>query len=157
MNPLMQQLLSKSLNPILDQRLPAEKFAAEDWYIGSSDIEGQGVFAGRDFDDGDIIGLAMTSGDEDEWGSKIWNLTTLARHCNHQSNNNVIIKRRNDQFDLVASKPIKQDDELVSNYYQVSRASGPHSRMMWDGKDVPAANFDDYIEKESGDNATENS
>jgi hypothetical protein len=155
MNPLTQRLASKSSNPILDQRLPREKLAAESWYIGSSDIEGQGVFAGQDFAEGDVIGLAMTTGDEDEWGSKIWNLTTLARYCNHQANNNVIIKKRNGQFDLVAYKPISQDDELVSNYYQVSREIGPRSRMVWNGKDIPASNFDDYIEKESDDNGTE--
>jgi len=155
MNSLTQRLPAKSLNPILDQRLPFEKQASEDWYIASSDIEGQGVFAGRDFEPGDRIGLAMTDGDEDEWSSKIWNLTALSRHCNHQSDNNVIVEKVVDSdtphFDMIASKPISQDDELVSNYYQVSRAIGPHSRMQWEGKDVPSSDFEDYVERETDD------
>lgn len=150
MNSLMQRLSAESSNPILDQRLPVEKRAEEGWYIGSSDIDGQGVFAGRDYEAGESIGLAMTPGDEDEWSAKIWNLTTLARYCNHQANNNVQIQKEDGKFELVASKPISQDDELVASYYQVSRALGPHTRMMWDGKDVPASdNFDDYVEKEA--------
>jgi hypothetical protein len=148
MNSLTQHLPCKSSSPVLDQFLPAEKQAEEDWYIGSSDIEGQGVFAGKDYEVGDTIGLAMTPGDEDEWSAKIWNLTTLARHCNHQSKNNVEVKKVDGKFDLVALQPISQDDELVSDYYQVSRTMGPHSRMMWDGKDVPVTDLDGYIEKE---------
>ena len=115
-------------------------------------LQGQGVFAGRDFDAGEVIGVAMTAGDKDDWDAKIWNLTLLARKCNHQTvSNNVEIKKKDDQFDLVALKPISQDDELVSSYYQVSRAMGPHSRMMWEGKDVPASNFEDFDEKEVSD------
>ena len=157
MTSLTQRLFSGSECPALAQRLPVEKqAAADDWYIGDSDIQGQGVFAGRDFDAGEVIGVAMTAGDNDDWDSKIWNLTLLARKCNHQTNsNNVEIKKKDDQFDLVALKPISQDDELVSSYYQVSRAIGPHSRMMWDGEDVPSSDFEDFIEKEPGDDGKE--
>lgn len=151
MNPLTQRLPSKSDQPILDQRCVWEKSAKEAWYIGPSDIEGQGVFAGSDFDAGDFIGVAMTDGGEDEWSSKIWNLTVLGRRCNHQNNNNVVIKKNGDKFDMVASKPISQDDELVADYRQVTRAAGPHSRMMWNGKDIPESDLSEMIEKEKDD------
>jgi len=156
MSSLTQHLFSGSQYSVLAQRLPAEKQASDDWYIGDSDIQGQGVFAGRDFDKGDVIGVAMTAGGDDYWDVKIWNLTLLARKCNHQTNgNNVEIKKKGDLFELVALRPIKQDDELVSSYYQVSRAIGPHSRMMWEGKDVPASNFEDFVEKGVSDGGKE--
>jgi hypothetical protein len=148
MTALTQRLFSVPDCPSLLQRLATEKqAAATGWYIGDSDIQGQGVFAGRDFDTGDVIGVALTSGGEDDYGSKIWNLTLLAQKCNHQTNNNVEIRKQADQFDLVASSPISQDDELVSSYYQVSRAIGPRSRMMWEGEDVPSSDLEGFVEK----------
>lgn len=156
MAALTQHLFSESASPALSQRLPAEKRASDNWYVGDSDIQGQGVFAGRDFEDDEVIGVAMTAGDEDEWGSKIWNLTLLARKCNHQTNgSNVVIKKQGDRFELVAAGSISQDEELVSSYYQVSRAIGPHSRMMWEGKEVPSSDFADFFEKEPDDNGKE--
>lgn len=129
-----------------------QKTASEAWYIGPSDIEGQGVFAGKDFEPGDFIGVAMTDGGEDEWSSKIWNLTVLGRRCNHQNNNNVVIKKNGNQFDMVASKPVSQDDELVADYRQVTRAAGPHSRMMWNGKDIPESDLSEMVEKGAASN-----
>ena len=158
MSSLTQRLFSGYRgHPALGQRLPAEKRATDDgWYIGDSDIQGQGVFAGQDFDEGEVIGVALTAGDDDDWDSKTWNLTLLARKCNHQTDNsNVEIRKKDDSFELVALKPISQDDELLSSYYQVSRAIGPHSRMLWEGKDVPSSDFEDYIEKEPDDNGKE--
>jgi len=148
MHALTQYLPAESANPILDQWLPVEKQAGDAWYIGSSDIEGQGAFAGRDYEPGEVIGKAMTNGGKDEWDSKIWNLTLLARHCNHQNDGNVEVKKNGDEFDLVASKPIGQDDELVANYRQVTRAAGPHSRMMWDGENIPETDLSDFVQKD---------
>ena len=139
----------------LDQKLPATvldqyvKLASDDWYVGKSEVAGQGVFAGKDYEPGDRIGIAMTDGDEDEFGAKIWNLTELARYCNHQNNNNVDVVKDGDRFHLTAIKPIEQDDELVSNYWQVAKAKGPHSVMLWEGKPVPTSDLSDYVEKEA--------
>lgn len=141
MGPLDQLLPA---HPVLSQHI---KSASDDWYVGSSEVAGQGVFAGKDYEPGDRIGIAMTDGDEDEFSAKIWNLTELARYCNHQQNNNVDIVKDGDRFHLTAIKPIKQDDELVSNYWQVDRAKGPHSVMHWEGKPVPTSDFSDYVEK----------
>lgn len=139
----------------LDQKLPATaldqyvKLASDDWYVGKSEVAGQGVFAGKDYEPGDRIGIAMTDGDEDEFGAKIWNLTELARYCNHQNNNNVDVVKDGDRFHLTAIKPIEQDDELVSDYWQVAKAKGPHSVMLWEGKPVPTSDLSDYVEKEA--------
>lgn len=118
------------------------------WYFGNSDIHGQGIFAGVHYDPGDEIGVAMTPGDDDEFGSKIWNLTPLARWCNHQMNANAELKKINGNFSLVATQPIEPDEEIFANYAQVTRAVGSHSRMQWEGKDIPNGNMSDYKEKE---------
>ena len=118
MGPLDQVLPA---HPVLSQQL---KLASDDWYVGKSEVAGQGVFAGKDYEPGDRIGIAMTDGDEDEFSAKIWNLTELARYCNHQNKNNVDIEKDGDRFHLVAIEPIEQDEELVSNYWQVARAKG---------------------------------
>lgn len=145
----------------LDQRLrvvPEEAVAQQlktasndNWYLAKSDIQGQGVFAGKDYDVGDVIDAVMHADGEDEFGAKIWNLTTLARYCNHQNKNNVEIQKDGDIFNLVASQPIAQDEELVSDYRQVTRAVGPHSRMLWAGEDIPTTDLEDYTEKASTD------
>lgn len=144
MGPLDQRLPARMPHVVLDQHL---KLASDDWYVGKSEVAGQGVFAGKDYEPGDRIGIAMTDGDEDEFGAKIWNLTELARYCNHQNKNNVDIEKDDDRFHLVAIEPIEQDEELVSNYWQVARAKGPHSTMLWEGKPVPTSDLEDYVEK----------
>ena len=117
------------------------------WYIGESNIKGKGIFADKDYKEGESIGSGGTAGGEDEFGAKIWNLTELARYCNHQWKSNVDIKKNNDQIDLVAKREISKDQEIVADYAQVSRELGPRSRMMWNGKDVPSTDFSDYVEK----------
>jgi len=129
---------------VLGQHL---KVASDDWYTGKSEVAGQGVFAGKDYEPGDRIGIAMTDGGEDEFSAKIWNLTELARYCNHQNKNNVDIEKDGDRFHLVAIEPIEQDEELFSNYWQVAKAKGPHSTMLWEGKPVPTSDLEDYVEK----------
>lgn len=149
---------------VLDQRLRASlnvagwqhlKLASDDnWYVAKSNIQGQGVFAGKDYNVGDVIDVAMHADGEDEFGAKIWNLTTLARYCNHQNSNNVEIQKDGDVFNLVAKNPIERDEELVSDYRQVTRAVGPHSRMLWAGEDIPTTDLEDYAEKSSSARVT---
>ena len=149
---VLYQRLRAVLGEAVNQHL---KLASSDnWYVAKSDIQGQGVFAGKDYAAGDVIDVAMHAYGEDEFGSKIWNLTTLARYCNHQNRNNVEVRKAGDVFTLVASRPIKQDDELVSDYRQVTRAVGPHSRMLWAGEDIPTTYLEDYAEKSSADKVT---
>lgn len=150
MTELTQRLLFEEIEPILAQRLPAfEKAASDNWYVGQSDVAGQGVFAGKDYEPGDVIDVSMVDGGQNEWGSKIWNLTALSRYCNHQTNNNVAVQKDGDKFNLVAVKPISQDDELFANYREVTRSVGPGSRMQWEGKDIPTSDLADYLEKEA--------
>jgi len=120
------------------------------WYIGDSEIAGQGIFASRDYEPGDALGVAATNGGEDEFGAKIWNLTVMARYCNHQINANVKFVREGDVYKLIASKPIENDEEIVADYAQVTRAVGPHSRMLWNGKPIPTSDLSDFKERDGG-------
>lgn len=139
--------LEQRLSSADDLWVQAIKAADEGWYTGDSEIAGQGVFAGKDYAPGDVIGVAMTQGDKDEYGAQCWNLTTLSRYCNHQQKNNVAIQKQDDRFNLVATQPVTADDELTADYRQVTRAIGPHSRMQWEGKDVPTNTLDSYTER----------
>jgi hypothetical protein len=124
-----------------------EAAAHRDWYSGESEIDGTGVFAGRDFAPGEIIGVAMTDGGEDELGLAVWNLTFLARFCNHQKNSNTAVQKQDGVYMLVASRPISRDEEITADYYQVSRELGPGSVMKWNGSPVPRrASVDSFVE-----------
>ena len=125
------------------------KAANADWYIGKSDIQGKGIFAGKQYLENEIIDVAMYAGGENEFGAKIWNLTTLSRYCNHQENSNSKIDKKGNIFNLVTTKPIKEDEEIFADYRQVTRAVGPNSRMLWAGEPIPSTDLEDYLEKKS--------
>ena len=146
MEPLNQLLCGN--NPTLSQLL---KTSGDDWYIGSSDIAGQGIFAGKPYEEGDIVGVAMNSGDTDDFGAKIWNLTPLARYCNHQEKANTTCKKSGTSYSLIATRAIDQDEEITCSYVQVTRAIGPFSRMYWAGRHVPTNDLEDFVEKESAE------
>ena len=146
MEPLNQLLCGN--NPTLSQLL---KTSGDDWYIGSSAIAGQGIFAGKPYEEGDIVGVAMNSGDKDDFGAKIWNLTPLARYCNHQEKSNTTCKKSGTSYSLIATKAIDQDEEITCSYVQVTRAIGPFSRMYWAGRPVPTNDLEDFVEKESAE------
>jgi hypothetical protein len=118
------------------------------WYMGESEIAGQGIFASRDYPPDAVIGVGLTDGGKDELGVQIWNLTELARYCNHQTRANAKLVRDGDLYHLVASRPITQDEEIVADYAQVSRAIGPYARMLWDGKPIPTKDLSEFTERE---------
>jgi hypothetical protein len=148
MGALEQRLITTDLDTAgAWHRLFHKAANAGGWYFGQSDIHGQGIIAGQDYQPGDEIGPAMTAGDDDEFGAKVWNLTPLARWCNHQRNANARLVKTDNQFVLVADKPIEANTEIFADYGQVTRAVGPHSRMLWEGKDIPESDLSDYVEK----------
>ena len=125
------------------------KLASDNYYKGNSDISGEGIFAAKDLPVTSVVGLALTPGDQDEYGSQIYNLTDVARFCNHQNKANCVLKKDGNNFNIVTTKTIPQDTELTIDYRQVARAIGPGSRMQWEGKDVPTTDFNDYTEKDA--------
>jgi len=136
-------------NRILDQRISLAKLSsAAGWYINTSEIEGQGLFASRDYKEGDVIDLAMYPGDKDEYNNQIYHLTSAARYTNHQFNCNAKIVKEGDNYDLVATKAIFEDDEITANYAEVTRTLGPKAVMYWQGQQVPSTDLHKYKERE---------
>lgn len=120
--------------------------ADKSWYLGASEIQGQGIFAGKDYEEGEKIGEALRRDKDDEFGSRVWDLTLLGRYCNHQNAANTKVVVGGDIGYLVTTKPVQQDEEFTADYKQVSKALGFGSRLRWEGKDMPSAKFDEYIE-----------
>jgi hypothetical protein len=116
------------------------------WYVGDSEIAGQGVFADKVYSEGDVIELAMTYGGKDELGLKILDLTECARYCNHQTNANAKLEKDGNSFYIVASKEIQPDDEISVNYAHIASKIGPGARMLWQGKPVPTTTLQNYVE-----------
>jgi 8-oxo-dGTP pyrophosphatase MutT (NUDIX family) len=131
-------------NPSFSQRLLSTKTSDDTgWEVADSAIHGKGIMATKPYVVGDIVGKALDPSGKD------WELTELARFCNHQKHQNSDIKKNADgEFDLVAIKDIDAGDEITSNYEQVTEAIGPDSEMRQDGKPVPVVDTRDY-EKEA--------
>ena len=79
-----------------------------DIYQAPSNIEGQGMFAGKPFKKGDLIGLAHSN---DQAASQ------LGRMHNHDENSPTMISKKsgNDRF-VFAAKDLQPGDELTTNY-----------------------------------------
>jgi hypothetical protein len=79
-----------------------------DIYQAPSNIEGQGMFAGKPFKKGDLIGLAHSNGQP---------ASQLGRMHNHDENSPTMISKKsgNDRF-VFAAKDLQPGDELTTNY-----------------------------------------
>ena len=84
---------------------------AEVYRIGKSPIHGKGMFATRSIRRGEIIGLALRRDDDGELFQ-----TILSRYLNHSNQPNLINVPKGDQFELVALRNIKPNEELVTDY-----------------------------------------
>ncbi len=79
-----------------------------DIYQAPSNIEGQGMFAGKSFKKGDLIGLAHSNGQP---------VSELGRMHNHDENSPTMISKKSggDRF-VFAAKDLQPGDELTTNY-----------------------------------------
>jgi hypothetical protein len=116
----------------------ASKLAPK-WYLGASEIEGTGVFAAEDLSKGDNLGLAILPEEQDAYGLRFRNLTTLSRYCNHSpaEEANVEIVASGDSFDLHAKRDIEADEELVADYGDVSNKVGLAGELVYNGEMMP--------------------
>lgn len=116
------------------------------WYIASSDIQGEGIFAGKDLDADDRIGIAAYDGGKDMHGNTRWELTLLGRKCNHAKRANIVLRKDGSYAFFDAVRNISKDEELVCDYMQATRELGRRAVLYYGGKEVPRENFDDYVE-----------
>jgi len=77
-----------------------------DAYVGDSDIEGKGLFAGKDFKKGDIIALARKDNHR----------TPAGRYSNHSDSPNSKAITEDGKGFFSAIKDIKDGDEITINY-----------------------------------------
>lgn len=149
MYALDQRLCSDSPQDVRDMHyaLSMKAAAMVMWYTGPSEIDGQGVFAGKNFSAGEDVGVAAVADGVDEFEHKVWNLTLLARFCNHQVDANVALTRDGDLCQLTALRDIAADEELVSDYAQVTKAFGRRTRVLWDGRPIPVADLSKFKER----------
>ena len=78
-------------------------------YIANSKIHGQGVFAGKNFQAGEKIGVAVTN-------IKPFIRTKIGEMINHSDKSNSIIKENSGFFILFASKNINKFSEITLDY-----------------------------------------
>lgn len=95
----------------------AEKAASLGYAVRNSSIHGKGTFATRDYEPGDRIGLALQFNREHDDGMREYDRTVLGRFVNYQSEGNAVLREENSQLYLHASKPIAEDEEIVTQPY----------------------------------------
>ena len=86
-------------------------FKVGDYYIDNSDINGLGVFADRDFKEGESIGFSMLCGTY---------RTDLGRFVNHSEEGRNVYPVKTNQNDaaIIALRDIKKGEEILSDYYE---------------------------------------
>ena len=107
-----------------------------DIYQAPSNIEGQGMFAGKSFKKGDLIGLAHRNGQP---------VSQLGRMHNHDENSPTMISKKsgNDRF-VFAAKDLQPGDELTTNYRMQPELEQPEDFQY--GGSLPKATISQYEE-----------
>jgi hypothetical protein len=124
--------------------------SGQKWYIGSSDLDGNGIFAEVDIPKDTDVGEALGPEQSDEVGLKFRFLTTLARYCNHlpaPEANTTISVDKDDKFKLVALRDIPADEELTIDYVDVSRKIGPFTQMQYGNEIMPYVDLQVFKQK----------
>jgi hypothetical protein len=105
------------------------------WEIKKSPIDGFGLFATRDFKPGDVVvSGAMSRHADDPDGRIRYEQSRPSRFVNHADQGNIKAVPNGDAVDLVAIGEIRQGDEMVANYRDVTRALGPGFRYTYQGE-----------------------
>ena len=101
-----------------------------DIYQAPSNIEGQGMFAGKPFKKGDLIGLAHSNGQP---------ASQLGRMHNHDENSPTMISKKsgNNRF-VFAAKDLQPGDELTTNYRMQPELEQPED-FQYGGSILPPA------------------
>ncbi len=111
-----------------------DKVAAQRTEIKSSPIEGKGLFATVDFQNGDVIQphfMTLTSGEDSH---NVWDQCEECRFTNHSDNPNCRIVRDDGYVKLVADRDIVKGEELTADYDSCSDICGPDFSFTYRGK-----------------------
>lgn len=109
-------LESRGFDPEVFERVSASREDQRDFpepapvRLGKSSIQGLGVFATRDFSEGEVVAPARVEGKR----------TPAGRYTNHaKAPNGAMVLRENGDIDLTATQPISAGEEVTVNYRQV--------------------------------------
>lgn len=73
--------------------------------VGVSGVDGRGIIANQEIDKGDSLGI-MKNG----------SITEIGKNVNHSKINNAKIEQNGGEFELVATCPIKDNEEVFIDY-----------------------------------------
>ena len=92
-------------------------YSPRKYSIKKSDINGKGVFASKDFEKGELVGMAVT---DEEAVTDTVNFrdarTKLGKYLNHQNKENAALKSENNTLNIYTNVPIRKGEEVTVNY-----------------------------------------
>jgi hypothetical protein len=122
---------------------PAKKKAA--WHIRTSAIAGRGLFATGYKQTGAVL-VKAAERKENRDGRDRYELTTAIRFTNHAHKPNSELVKIGASVMLVATKSIRNDEEILVDYRKTASAIGPGSYITYKGKVRASA---DQLEKQA--------
>lgn len=129
------------------------KQAASQTEIKDSPIHGKGLFATTDFKDGDVIVPHLMTRYHDDDGRTRWEQSEQARFTNHNHDPNTFVRVSEAVTELVASKPIKRNEELTADYVAVTKTLGPNFYFTYKGKpyngETDSDNLSEFLASDS--------
>ena len=100
--------INQSYMDLIVESLNVVQVKTDKYYIGKSNIQGQGVFASKNINKGDVVGLGSID---------CLNKTFLGRYTNHSDTNNAMFYYLlNNDVVMVAEVDIKKNEEILINY-----------------------------------------
>ena len=98
-------------------KMKGAPYSSDKYKIKKSDINGKGVFAFKNFEKGELVGLAVTDEEALKPSSTFRDARTeLGRYLNHQNKENATLKSENNTLNTYAKSTIKKGEEITVNY-----------------------------------------
>lgn len=85
------------------------------WKVGKSKIHGNGVFAAKDVEKNEDLGLAIPMV-KDTSQHRMFQRNTFGLLINDSDSPNVKVVKKDDGWHFVSVRPIKEDEEIVVQY-----------------------------------------
>ena len=106
------EILKQKINESSETEIVTESEVKKKYYVDKSNIQGKGVFAQKDLDEGETIGLLHTI----HVPYKDYDFTELGHMHNHSDEPNCHNVLKGNKRFLTASQKIRKGEELTTNY-----------------------------------------
>ena len=98
-------------------KMKGAPYPSKKYNVKKSEINGKGVFASKNFEKGELVGMAVT---DEEAVTDVINFrdarTKLGKYLNHQNKENASLKSENNALNIYTTNPIKKGEEITVNY-----------------------------------------